>query len=311
MQTYLNGSFLDPDAPALRVEDAGFQHAVGLFETFQVHHGKPFRLDAHLARLATSAATLGLAADMATAPLKGAVDETIRHNGIDRARFRLTVTAGTVSLLKKNPRAEGPPDAVAVKQTVAIVPQPPTSYDPAFFEDGVTVAIHGPAANPFDETAGHKTLNYWQRLRSLRRAAAQGAAEAIWLNVSNHLASGSVSNLLLVKDGQLLSPYARGEEEPGALPAPVLPGVTREVAFELAPSLGLEVVRRMLTIDDLLDADEAVLTNSGWGVLPVVRVEKREIGDGKVGPVARSLREGWLATVERETSPAAPGPEFP
>ena len=301
MQIYLNGSFHEPDAPALRVEDAGFQHAVGLFETFQVHHGEPFRLADHLGRLADSAATLGLAAGMATAPLVDAVAETIRHNRIERARCRLTLTAGTVSLLKASPAADAPAEAVAVRQTVAIVPQPPTVYAPAFFEEGVPVTIHGPAANPFDETAGHKTLNYWQRLRSLRRAAAQGAAEAIWLNVSNHLASGCVSNLLLVKDGRLLSPYARGEEEPGALPAPVLPGITRGVVLGLAPAAGLEVVRRMLTIDDLLDADEVLLTNSGWGVLPVVRVEKKPIGDGAVGPAAQALREAYLAAVERET----------
>ena len=238
MQNYLNGSFLDAEAPALRVEDAGFQHAVGLFETFQVHHGKPFRLDAHLGRLASSAATLGLAADMATAPLAEAVAETIRHNGIERARCRLTVTAGTVSLLRTSPDGDGPAEAMAVRQTVAIVPQPPTQWDPAFFEKGVSVTIHGPAASPFDETCGHKTLNYWQRLRALRRAASQGAAEAVWLNVSNHLASGCVSNLLLVKDGRLLSPYARGEEQPGALPAPVLPGITRDVLFGSPPGPG-------------------------------------------------------------------------
>lgn len=302
MQIYVNGRFFDPDAPALRVEDAGFQHAVGLFETFQIHHGRAFRLDAHLARLATSAATLGLAADMAVAPLAEAVAETIRHNQIDRARCRLTLTAGTLSMLKASPDGSGPTEAMAVRQTVALVPQPPTTYDPAFFTRGVTVTLHGPAANPFDETAGHKTLNYWQRLRALRRAAGAGAAEAIWLNVSNHLASGCVSNLLLVKNGELLSPYARGEEEPGALPAPVLPGVTRDVLFELAPAAGLKVVRRMLTIDDLLDAEEVMLTNSGWGVLPVVRVEQREIGAGAVGPATLALREAWEATVESETT---------
>ncbi|BAM04096.1 aminotransferase class IV [Phycisphaera mikurensis] len=305
MQSYVNGSFHDADDPALRVEDAGFQHAVGLFETFQVHRGRPFRLDAHLARLAGSAATLGLAADMAVAPLVAAVEETIRHNGIDRARCRLTVTAGTVSLLRADPRGGGPAEAVAVKQTVAIVPQPPTIWEPSLFEDGVAVTIHGPAANPFDDTAGHKTLNYWQRLRSLRRAAAQGAAEAIWLNVSNHLASGCVSNLLLVKDGVLLSPFARGEEEPGALPAPVLPGVTRQLLLEAAADAGLAARKRMLTIDDLLDADEVMLTNSGWGVLPVVRVEKKPIGDGRVGPATQRLRKAWSDAVAAET--AEPG----
>ena len=57
----------------------------------------------------------------------------------------------------------------------------------------------------------------------------------------------------------------------------------------------------MLTIDDLLDADEVLLSNSGWGVLPVVRVEQKEIGDGTVGAATTKLREAWLELVERET----------
>ena len=58
----------------------------------------------------------------------------------------------------------------------------------------------------------------------------------------------------------------------------------------------------MLTIDDLLDADEVLLSNSGWGVLPVVRVEQKAIANGQVGPATRKLREAWLGAVERETA---------
>ncbi len=289
---------LPPHEASVLVTDAGLQHAVGLFETFQAYNGNVFRLQQHLDRLAASAHELGLAASIDTAPLADAVAQTITHNGIDRARLRLTVTAGTVSLLQTGgpdgPRAE-------VRQTVAVVPTPPTTYDPRYFTDGVTVRIHGPGANPFDPTFGHKTLNYWARLRSLRQAATVGAAEAIWLNVTNHLASGAVSNLLLVESGRLLTPFARGEEVQNALPAPVLPGITRAAIIELAESRGLDVVHRMLSVEDLLAADEVMLTNSGWGVLPVVRVEKQPVGGGSVGEVTRDLREGLLRMIEDET----------
>ena len=170
------------------------------------------------------------------------------------------------------------------------------------FADGITVLIHGPAASPFDDQAGHKTLNYWSRLRSLRRAASAGAGEAIWLNVTNHLASGAVSNLLLVKDGVLLTPFARGEEVPEALRAPVLPGVTRAAVIELAHAQNITVQRKMLTVQDLLEADEVMLVNSGWGVLPVTKVEQHAIGDGQVGAMTTSLREGLSDLIERETT---------
>ncbi|MEM8783718.1 MAG: aminotransferase class IV [Planctomycetota bacterium] len=296
MDIYLNGQFHAPEDARISVEDAGFQHAVGLFETFQAYAGRAFRLEVHLGRLADSARQLGLAAELNTAPLADAVAQTIAHNQIDRARLRLTLTAGTLSLLKTG--SDGQPQA---RQTVAIVPQPPTRYDPDYFEKGVTVTVHGPAASPFDETAGHKTLNYWARLKALRHAATLGAAEAIWLNVTNHLASGCVSNVLLVKEGVLLTPFARGEEAEGALPAPVLPGVTRGVVLEVAEATGVEVRRKMLSIDDLLTADEVMLTNSGWGVLPVSAVEKQAVGTGGVGEVTRQLRSGWLSAIAEET----------
>lgn len=301
MDIYLNGRMLGPDDAQVPVTDAGLQHAVGLFETFQAHHGTVFRLDAHLARLADAAHALGLAASLNPEPLADAVRQTIAHNQIDRARLRLTLTAGSLSLLKGD-QDQAPDAAPKVRQTVAIVPSEPTQFADGYFEKGITVVIHGPGANPFDETAGRKTLNYWERLRSLRRAASVGAGEAIWLNITNHLASGAVSNIMLVKDGTLLTPYARGEEVKGALAAPVLPGITRAAVIECAKTLGVNVTRRMLTVDDLLEADEVMLTNSGWGVLPVTKIEKHTVGTGVAGQLTTQLRKDYLALVDTETS---------
>lgn len=300
MDIYLNGQMTDPARALISVDDAGFQHAVGLFETMNVHHGRPFRLRAHLDRLAHSATTLGMLRHPDLDALERAVEQTIAHNQLDRARLRLTVTAGRVSLLG----SQTPTDTPA-GPSVLVVPSEPTVYDPAYFEQGVTVMVGPPAANPFDPMAGHKTLAYWARLMTLRQAASAGAGEVIWLNATRHLASGAVSNLFLVKDGQLLTPIAHGEEAPGALPAPVLPGVTRAAVVELAGSMKIEVTRKMLDINDLLDADEVFLTNSGWYILPVTRVEKKAIGEGGVGPMTSRLRQALLEQVERETTPSA------
>ncbi|MEX0654750.1 MAG: aminotransferase class IV [Phycisphaeraceae bacterium] len=295
MDVFLNGQFLPAAEARIAAADAGFQHAVGLFETLAVQHGTAFRLDAHLARLADSAKQLGLTPKLATGPLAEAVRKTITHNKIDRARIRLTLTAGSLSLLGDAPAKPPTP-------TLLIVPSEPTVYAPEYFEKGIMALIAPPAANPFDQLAGHKTLAYWGRLRTLRQAASVGAGEAIWLSVTNHLASGAVSNLFLVKDGSLFTPFARGEEEKGALPAPVLPGITRAAVLELAETMDLPVQKQMLSVNDLLEADEVLLTNSSWQILPVTKVEKKEIGDGKVGPVTTKLRDALLAKIEEETT---------
>ena len=161
----------------------------------------------------------------------------------------------------------------------------PIDYEPTYFESGITVIVGPALANPFDPLAGHKTMNYWSRLRTLRQAASVPCGEAIILNISNHLASGTVSNIFLVKAGHLLTPIARGEEVPGGLTAPVLPGVTRAAVLELGLDHDLTIEKRMLDIEDLLNADEVFLTNSSWHILPVTRIEKHPVGNGKVGSV--------------------------
>ena len=127
--TWLNGRFAAPDQALVPVEDAGLQHAVGLFETFQAHHGRVFRLHRHLDRLAASAAALGLAADLQTAPLAEAVKQVLAHNRLQRARLRLTLTAGRLSLLR-----ERPPTGGAAGDTAGPAgnghPAPPTAGPP-------------------------------------------------------------------------------------------------------------------------------------------------------------------------------------
>lgn len=295
MDVYLNGEMIPEREARIAFDDAGFQHAVGLFETMHARQGRVFRLDAHLQRLTSSAQQLGLAKELDTDALAEAVRTAITHNQIDRARVRLTVTPGSLSMREAAEQGEPTP-------TVLVHPQRPTVYDPAYFEQGITVLIAPSGANPFDQLAGHKTLAYWGRLRTLRQAAAAGAGEAIWMSVSNHLASGAVSNVFLVREGALYTPIARGEEAEGALAAPVLPGITRAAIIELAESMQIPVHKQMLSIDDLLGAEEVFLTNSGWHVLPVTRVEKHAVGDGKVGAVTNRLRGALLELIEQETA---------
>ena len=116
-----------------------------------------------------------------------------------------------------------------------------------------------------------------------------------------------MSNIFLVHDGRLLTPFAHGEEVAGALRAAVLPGITRAAVIEIAESRSLSVQRRTLDVNDLLEADEIFLTNSSWHLLPVTRVEKKTIGDGKPGPVSRDLRETLLDLIDDETREGASG----
>jgi len=297
---WLNGRFMSREDATVSVFDAGLQHAVGLFETMLGAQGRVFRIERHMARLAASAAALGLSESLRPAMLAEAVDSVVQRSGLaegqGRARVRLTITGGALNML---------PSAAASGQagsdpTILIVATPATAYPQELIDRGVSVRIADARANPFEPGAGHKTLNYWWRLRELQQAGRAGASEAIVLQVSNHVAGGCVSNLMAAKDGVLLTPIAQGEEVAGAIPSPVLPGVTRGAILEFAAELRINAERRMMTIADVLDADEVFLTNSSWGVLPVVKVEGKRIGSGEPGGMTRRLRERWLEAVRDE-----------
>lgn len=300
MLVWLNGQFVPLQDAKISAFDAGFQHSVGLFETMHASRGRVFRIDAHLARLERSASELRLTERLHVDALRQAVESTLAKNDLKDARIRLTLTGGDLNLLH---RETGRRPAAAHDPTILIHVQPAQRYPDSFFKHGVSATIANARLNPLDPFQGHKTLNYWPRLRALQDAAALGAGEALWFTVSNHLAGGSVSNVFLVTNEAIHTPIARGEEDRIAgfdgvkLPSPVLPGITRDTMLTIADERDLDVERRMLDIDDLLRADEVFLTNSSWGVLPVVQVERETIGKGTIGPVTRTMRDEWLKRV--------------
>ena len=168
---------------------------------------------------------------------------------------------------------------------VVIVAQPATEYPTDLYEQGIVVTVADSRANPLNETEGHKTVNYWWRLRELQKAASKGGGEAIVLQVTNHICGGCVSNLFARHGDELITPIARGEEEEiagggGVMRSPVLPGITRMRIMDAAAQVGLKVTRRMMSIADVLDADEVFLTNSSWGLLSVRQIEQKSICEG-------------------------------
>ncbi len=318
---FLNGAFLTPNEATVAALDSGLQHGVGLFETMLGGTGpdgeaRVVRLGDHLDRLATSARELRLSDSIRTQALGDAVLETLRRSALPRARIRLTVTGGGVNLLPSSSSSGNEPHAPPrIDPTILIVAQPATVYPDEMFARGVRITIADARVNPLMPDQAHKTLNYWWRLRELQQASAKGAAEALVFQVTNHLAGGCVSNAFIVtkREGRptLLTPMARGdappEPTPGTepargtvLPSPVLPGITRAAILDAAAEEGLAVERRMVTIDEVLGADELFLTNSSWGVLPIVAVEREAIADAHPGPITERLRTAWAAMVERE-----------
>lgn len=296
LQVWLNGRLMPAAEAQVSLFDSGFQHAVGVFTSMTARHGAVFRLQEHLERLQSSAVSLGAVEALHIGPLAQAVGSVLAYNELSSARIRISVTAGDLKML----RAPGASRAAQRGDpTVAIVAQPPTEYPEEYLTKGVRVRVCDWRVPAQDVFAGHKTLWYWPRLAELQVAASVGCSEGLVFTTAGRLSCGCVSNVFLVKDGELRTPPCRTDA--GHERAPVLPGITRQAIMECAQDRGLTVRRTELTVDDVFAADEIFLTNSSWGVLPVTAVEQNAIGSGSPGTITRDLRSDYIEMLNFET----------
>ncbi len=285
---FLNGGFVSAQEAKISVWDGGWLHGAGLFETMRAYDGNILALDAHIDRLMNSAEKLLFPFERSDLPLTSEFAELLSKNELSNARIRLTATAGPTL---ETGSAEEEPAGDRPKLTICATAQKMTPYPPELYKSGMTVALCPHKVSPSDPLAGHKCTAYMQRLLGLRSAHAIQCSEALWFTTSNQLAEGCVSNVFLVKGGTLFTP---------TLETPVLPGIVRAAVLNIAAEQELGVEEKALTIDNLLDADEVFLTNSIMEIMPVGRIEKKEIGSGKPGAVTQGLAEQYRLRVKKE-----------
>ena len=295
---WLNGSFVDEDSASISIRDTGLLHAAGVFTTMRAYGGRVFMIERHLARIRESCEALFVPLQQKDAAIADAAHELLSRNELQDARLRLTVTRGRAT--------QDPLHGMRLEPTVLLTAAPLEPYPQEYYQTGMTVIVlDEQKLNPYDLQAGHKTLNYFSKLAALREANRRQAGEALWFNVHNYLQCGSITNVTIVKDGRLHTPPTNEElrdesvrQRTAYVKSNVLPGVTRSVVFDLAADAGIEVDRRALTINDLLEANEVFITNSNMGIMPVCRVERKPIGDDKPGPITLALMERYARLVE-------------
>ena len=278
-KVYLNGELIDVGHAKVSISNPALLHGVGLFETLRTYDGQPFRLQQHIDRMTRSADKLDMAVGHVIDQVPEAVQSVLDANELTNARVRFTVTPPSPSREDDHPM-------------LLVAAQATTGYPSELYERGMTVFLCTQfRQTAHDPLASHKTTSYLPRLMALRNAQNRSCGEALWFTPENLLAEGCISNVFLVKKGQLITP---------PIDTPILPGVTREAVLELAADHDLAAEESACTIDDLLDADEVFLTNAIMEVMPVTRIERRCIADEKVGPIARQLAELYTQLTQKE-----------
>jgi branched-chain amino acid aminotransferase group I len=282
---YLNGQLIPRSKAKLSPFDHGFLYGYGLFETMRAYNGHIFRLDRHLARLRRSAQSLGLAhsviASEAKQSLEAACTKILEANKLKDARLRLTVSAGEGDMTP-DPNTCSSPTVLITAQN--LVPPPPEKY-----ESGFKAAVSSLRRNSQSPLSRLKSTCYMENILARTAARAAGCDEALYLNEQGYLAEGSTTNVFLVSHGELITP---------CFESGVLPGIAREAVLEIARTSNIKATERWVQLNELIEAQEAFVTNSILELMPLVSVEGRPIGTGKPGKLTGDLLFAYRKLVD-------------
>ena len=242
-------------------------------------------LEAHLDRLERNLGELGFGLPFDRARIRRALDTLVRAYPGPEARLRIDVLAEP-----RRSEAESNPAARDATVFIAIAPHRPVPAE--FRERGVAVRLTTELRRPRPEI---KSTAFVAE-RDPFPLQTHECYEHVMVDEAGRLLEGTSANFYGVRDGAVHTS-----------PDGVLEGIARELVYRVASELGIDVVGRAVTVADYAGLDEAFLTSSTRGVLPVVEIEGARIGDGTPGPVTRGLAAGFEELAAREARPALEG----
>jgi branched-chain amino acid aminotransferase len=290
---WLDGGLVDAQGPHLSVTDRGFQLGDGLFETARARRGITIELDEHLERLRAGCAVLGLNLAVSDDQLADGIAELLAAEELDAAgrddgpvgdaTVRITVSRGPLER-----RGLLPPGFEQLVGTVAIQAWPYVATSRETLAKGVRAVTSAIRRDPRSPLSGVKTTSRADYVFARLEADRAGADDAIFLTLDGAISEATAANLFVLAGATLATP---------PLSAAILAGTTRTWLLAHAEQLGLVTAEVDLRPDALRAADEAFLTGSVAGIVPLVELDGRPIGSGRPGPrtaALRSAREDWI-----------------
>jgi branched-chain amino acid aminotransferase len=284
---WINGRLEPGDRASISVFDHGFLYGDGVFDTSFARHGWIFKLDEHLARLQRSLRAVALDPGIALSDLRAAILDTVTHNGHRDAYVKVVCSRGVSAEPLMDPRACTP--------TTVIFARPYLSLAAAGVKERGLVtkltALRRVGHEALDPRI--KSLNYLNLVLARMEAFAAGCDEALIVDDAGDVCEAPGYNVFAVLGGTVVTPGRS-----------ILEGITRETVLELCADLGIPARIGPLAPYDLYTADEAFLSSTAGGLIPVVRVDGRSVGTGRPGPVLGRidrryedlLAEGWHGT---------------
>ena len=278
---WIDGKIIPAQEATVGVLDHSFLYGDSIYETVRTYGGTLFRLDAHLDRLDLSAARVGMTLPADRATVRAIVTQVAAHGAPGEVGVRLMISRG-----------EGPlgidPSLCPTPRILAFGWNLPAGPNPLEAQ-GIDLTIADTRRNPASALdSAIKSGNFLNNIQAYREAKARGVSDAVLLTVAGHVAEGTTWNLFWVRDGEVRTGEDRG----------ILLGVTRAAVFEALEQLSIPVTCDAFLPEDLLSADEAFLTSSIRGVIPISSIDLARYP--VPGPITERVREEYAKITERE-----------
>ena len=279
---YVNGAFVPRHEARVSVFDSGFVLGDGVWEGLRLVKGTLISLDAHMDRLFEGANSIALDIGMTREAVVDAVRQTLHRNGMtDGAHVRLMVTRGVKRTVNQDPRF------IIGGATVVIVAEY-KAPNPETRERGLTLftsTFRTSGPDVFDlRLNSHSRLNL---IQALIQAINAGADEALMLDPRGFVASCNSTNFFIVRRGELWTSTGLYSFK----------GITQRTVIDAWENSGGRARECDYTLAQVYSADEAFVTGTLGGVTPVVRIDGRQIGDGKPGPLTARASDLYTAVV--------------
>lgn len=264
---YVNGRYLPKEKAALNVADLALLRGFGIFDYFRYADGTPRFVEDHLDRFYRSAGLLALAVPVERAALRDVVYELIKRNGEADGGIRFVLTGGY-----------SPDGYTPTTPNLVAMAYPFKGPAAATYERGVSILLH----HYERQLPEVKSIDYLEGIRIQPLLKRAGADYALYVDRDHNVRESDRSNFMIVREGVLITPKDN-----------ILLGITRLHLLKLARELGIYVDERPVSVNELKNADEAIICSSTKGALAITSVDGVPVGDGKVGPVTRRLMEEW------------------
>ena len=284
---HVNGSLVPRAEAVVSVFDAGFVLGDGVWEGLRVHDGHPAFLDQHLDRLWEGAAAIALDIGLTRAELTERLHETLRANEMTHGvHIRLMVTRGPKSTPYQDPRFSAGPATVVI---IAEHKEPlPTTVERGL--SLFTVHVRRASHDTLDpKLNAHSKLN---DITACIQAYTAGADEALMLDPQGFVATCNSTHFFVVRRGEVWTSSG----------AYCLGGITRGNVLRVCREAGIRCQERLFSLTDVYSADEAFVTGTFAGVVPVHTVDGRRIGSGQRGPMVSRLQELYADLVRRDVA---------